>query len=104
MGYDRYTKFRGDGDVSIVPFIKIPERKTDYYITYNKLQHRLDVLSYECYGDPDYGWLILQANPQYGSLEFEIPDNVDLRIPYPLGDVIEGYNRSVAEYKAQYGK
>ena len=29
--YDRYSKFRNNGQVSMVPFIPIPVRDTDYY-------------------------------------------------------------------------
>ena len=61
---------------------------------------RLDQLSYQYYNDADYAWLILQANPQYGSLEYHIPDNVELRIPYPLNDAILRYESSISLYKA----
>ena len=91
MAFDRYNSFRNNGDVSIVPFIKIPKRKSDIYITYEKGKSRLDNLSYEYYNNSDYGWLILQANPQYGSMEFLIPDKAELRIPYPLIEVLGGY-------------
>ena len=50
------------------------------------------------FNDPNYDWLIMQANPQYGSLEFNIPDGARLRIPYPLDTVIARYN---ADYPAQ---
>ena len=29
--YDRYAKFRNNGGISMVPFIPIPVRDTDYY-------------------------------------------------------------------------
>ena len=41
----------------------------------------------------------MQANPQYGSIEFEIPDMAKLRIPYPLSQSIQDYRASIEEYK-----
>ena len=63
MSYDRYAKFKSNGTVQSVPFIKIPKRSTDAYDVYVKDQSRLDLLSYKYYGDANFGWLILQANP-----------------------------------------
>lgn len=64
--YDRYSKFRRDGNILHVPFIEIPARSTDYYTYYKAGQTRLDLLSYQYYSDPNYDWLIMQANPEYG--------------------------------------
>jgi hypothetical protein len=102
--YDRYAKFRCNGEVSMVPFVEIPIRDTDYYESYCVGRTRLDILSYNYYGNPDYGWLILQANPQYGANEFSIPDKARLRIPYPLGTVLEGYKSGIDLHMELYGK
>jgi hypothetical protein len=102
--YDRYAKFRNNGQVSMVPFIPIPVRDTDYYESFILGKTRLDILSYNYYGNPDYGWLILQANPQYGANEFSIPDKARLRIPYPLGTVLEGYKSDIDTHMRLYGK
>ena len=102
MAYDRYTNFRVDGDCKIVPFIEIPVKSTDFYEIYKKNLTRLDKLSYDYYGDPNYGWLILQANPEYGSLEYKIPDAVTLRIPYPLSETLTRYNEAVERYYTLY--
>ena len=61
------------------------------------------MLSYDYYGDPNYGWLIMQANPEYGSLEFKIPQNALLRIPFPLELAITNYNEGIRKYKKLYG-
>ena len=45
----------------------------------------------------------MQANPEYGSLEFMIPDGAKLRIPFPLDTVIAQYNRDVDKYEKLYG-
>ena len=44
----------------------------------------------------------MQANPQFGSIEFEIPDMSILRIPYPLSQSIQDYRASIEEYKKLY--
>lgn len=100
--YDRYSQFRQDGAISIVPFGVIPAKDTDFYETYIKGSTRLDILSYKYYNDSNYGWLIMQANPQYGSIEFEIPDRSKLRIPYPLSQSLQDYRASIEEYKKLY--
>ena len=100
---DRYTKFRRNGNILHVPFIEIPVRTTDLYTFYKEGQTRLDNLSYQYYGDPNYDWLILQANPEYGSLEFMIPNGSKIRIPYPLEVAISQYNIDVDTYETLYG-
>jgi hypothetical protein len=77
--------------VKTMPFIKIPKSGDDIYITFDKSKMRFDNLSYKYYGDPDYGWLILQANPHLGGYEYSIRDGETLRIPYPLASAINRY-------------
>lgn len=101
--YDRYTSFRNSGEISMVPFIEIPVRDTDKYETFKVNKTRLDLLSYDYYGTSDYWWLIMQANPEYGASEFAIPDNATVRIPYPLGTVLEGYKSAIHQHMEYYG-
>ena len=104
MAYDRYKSFRNDdGTINMVPFIKIPVRSTDEYYTYQIGKTRLDRVSYDYYGDSNYGWLILQANPGISSFEFEIKDGTILRIPLPLDTVILGYEDAIKTYKQLNG-
>lgn len=103
MSYDRYDKFRNNGLISLVPFVKIPKKNTDYYEIYHKGITRLDILSFNYYGDANYDWLIMQANPQYGSMEFDIPDKAEIRIPFPLNTTIEQYKANIDSYIALYG-
>lgn len=100
--YDRYSLFRNDGQCKIVPYIEIPVKNTDAYEIYHKNQTRLDVLSNQYYGDPNYGWLILQANPSVGSMEYAIPDETVLRIPYPLDVTLNDYKNGIDEYNKLY--
>jgi hypothetical protein len=101
--YNRYNKFRRNGVSLHVPFIPIPVRSTDYYTYYDAGKTRLDLLSYEYYGDANFDWLIMQANPEYGSLEFNIPSGVRIRIPYPLESVLAKYNEDIEVYDELYG-
>ena len=98
--YDRYKFLRRDGLIMNVPPLKIDIYETDLYITYNVNKMRMDSLSYKYYGDANYGWLIMLSNPQYGSMEFEIPNGVTMRIPYPLDSAISRYERKIQEYLA----
>jgi hypothetical protein len=102
--YDRYESFLKDGSFRIVPGIELPIKGSDRYLQYNKSKHRLDVLSQEYYGTPLFSWLILQANPLLGSIEFEIPDNSYLRIPYPLLASLQDYKNGVDLYSTYYGE
>ena len=97
--YDRYSKFKDDGKNQIIPFIKIESSSTDITVIFQKDTMRMDTLSYKYYGDANYGWLIMLANPKFGSLEYNIPDNAVLRIPYPLSTAISRYENAVDKYK-----
>ncbi len=102
--FDRYQYFEEDGTFKIVPGIEIPIKGTDEYQVYKKGKTRLDKLSDDNYGSPFFGWLILQANPLAGSVEFEIPDNFMLRIPKPLISTLQDYKRAVEMYQLYYGQ
>ena len=101
---DRYQYFLEDGKFRIVPGIEIPIKGTDKYIQFKKNIDRLDKLSQEFYDSPTFGWLILLANPHAGSIEFEIPENYYLRIPYPLITSLQDYKRGVELYNLYYGE
>ena len=103
MSYNRYKKFIENGTMHLVPFISIPKKSTDYYEYYEKGKTRLDLLSYKYYNDANYDWLILQANPDCGSLEFNIEHGTLLRIPYPLDITMSQYYADIDRYKELYG-
>ena len=102
--YDRYQLFLEDGKFRIVPGVELPIKGTDKYLQYKKGKDRLDRISNEYYGSPLFGWLILQANPTVGSLEFTIPDNSYLRIPFPLITTLQDYKSGVELYNLYYGE
>lgn len=101
--FDRYQFFIEDGEFRIVPGLEIPLKTTDKYTTYVKGKNRLDKMSQEYYNTPVFGWLILMANPSLPSVEFEIPDNTLLRIPFPLNTSLQDYKRNVELYRLYYG-
>ena len=103
MDYNRYKSFSDGFSYRKIPFIEIPKSHTDMYTYYEVGKTRLDLLSYQYYGDANYGWLILQANPQCGSLEFRIKDKEKLRIPYPLESAIMGYEEGYKKHIKLYG-
>jgi len=102
--FNRYEYFLEDGNFKIVPGVEIPAKSTDKFFNYNKSKDRLDKVSQENYNTPLFGWLILLANPSAGSLEFEIPDNSILRIPFPLINSLQDYKKNVELYKLYYGE
>jgi hypothetical protein len=63
----------------------------------------LDKISQQYYSVPYYGWLILMANPDVASSEWEIPDNTTLRVPYPLQDTLKEYETKLKNRVAYYG-
>ena len=98
MAYSRYKAFKSNGGYKKVPFIEIEKSDTDCYTTYEVGKTRLDSLSYQYYDNADYGWLILQANPHVGSMEYLIQDGAVVRIPYPLTTAISRYEQAIDEY------
>jgi hypothetical protein len=101
MSYNRYSLFKNNEKISYIPFINIPELNTDIKVVYSAGVSRLDRISYKYYGDPTFGWLILYANAQYGAIEFDFPDDVVIRIPFPLESAIQLYESEVRNYFAR---
>lgn len=101
---DRYSKFRGNGEMRPIPGITIPESPSDKYAIYKQGVTRLDKLSNEYYNNPYSGWLIMLANPQFGGLEFNIPDMTSIRIPFPFEVAIGNYISEINDHIALYGE
>jgi len=102
--YNRYSNFLVNGEQTVVPFVKIPSKTTDKRYIYRTGRSRLDKISQEFYESPYFGWLILAANPKYGGLENNIPDNSLLFIPYPLTASLQDYNNALDNYFFYYGR
>ena len=105
MGYyNRYDEFITNGDYVMVPSIKLTSKSSDRTTVYKVGKSRLDKLSQQYYGTPYFGWLILQANPQFGGQEWNIPDGTVLTIPHPLMTSLEEYKSKVDQHFLYYGR
>ena len=100
--YDRYSNFKINNDFKCLPLIKVIKQSTDILIQYKSNRTRLDIVSNTYYGVPYYGWLIMLANPQYGGLEFDIPEGAELRVPYPLFNALRAYEKAIETYDVLY--
>lgn len=101
IDYNRYSALKNDnGTTDLMPFIAIPVNQSDKYEYWNTEISRMDKLSLKYYGNPFYDFLILYANPAYVS-EFDIPDGVLIRIPFPLAKVKADYEALITYQKKQ---
>jgi hypothetical protein len=101
--FDRYQDFKVNGKYKPLPFIKIEPKNSDKTVVYHSQETRLDKLSQQYYNNPFHGWLILLANPIYGGVEENIPDNEIIRIPFPFRDSLQQYISEVNKYQKLYG-
>jgi hypothetical protein len=94
--YNRYQEFLINGEQTVVPFVTIPNKPSDKVHIYK--------VSEEYYGSPYFGWLILQANPQFGGLEQNIFDGAFLVVPYPLITSLQDYKAALDNHFLYYGR
>lgn len=102
--FNRYQNFLINGQQTVVPFVNIGFRTTDQNYVYIKNKSRLDKISNEKYGSPYFGWLIMVANPSFGGLESEIPDNAVITIPFPLINALKDYKSAIDTHIFYYGR
>jgi hypothetical protein len=102
--FNRYQNFLINGNQTVVPYVTLSTRTTDQRYIYRENQSRLDKISFEKYGTPYFGWLILVANPIYGGLETNIPDGAVLNIPYPLLGALLDYKNAIDTHIFYYGR
>lgn len=102
--YNRYQQFLINGEQTVVPFIPLQSKSSDQRYIYRTGFSRLDKVSQQYYGTPFFGWLILQANPEYSGLENNIFDGAVLNIPYPLITSLQDYKLTVENYFYYYGR
>jgi hypothetical protein len=93
-----------NGEQTVVPYVSLPSKPSDKAYIYKVGRSRLDKVSQEYYGTPFFGWLILQANPQYGGLENNIYDGAILSVPYPLITSLQDYKSAIDTYFFYYGR
>jgi hypothetical protein len=104
QNYNRYKDFVINGEQTVVPYITLPSKSTDKKYIYKVGMSRMDKVSQQYYGSPLFGWLIMQANPQYSGNEWVIPDGSILTIPYPLVASLQDYKNQLDDYLFYYGR
>jgi hypothetical protein len=102
--FDRYDEFKSENKVKPVPGIKLPVSPSDKKVVYKRGKTRMDKLSQEYYGSPHYSWLIMLCNQKFGGLEFDIPNNEIITIPFPLNDALGRYVKEVKEHQKLNGE
>jgi hypothetical protein len=102
--FDRYEEFRSNDKMKPIPGLTLTQTNGDKTVLYKLGETRLDKLSNTYYNSPYFGWLIMSANPQFGGLEFLIPDQTIIVVPFPFEDAIGRYIQLVNNYKLLYGE
>lgn len=102
--YNRYNTFVINGEQTVVPYINLPSKTTDKRYIYKVSQSRMDKISQQYYDTPNFGWLIMMANPIYGGQEWNIPDGSVLTIPFPLVASLQDYNNELNNHFFYYGR
>ena len=93
-----YSNLKKNDKLQNMPPVQIDKRHTDRKVVYNKQKMRLDTIAGDIYRDETFWRLILWANEQY-FLEFDIPDNTVIRVPFPLQDAWNEVNKKIIAKK-----
>lgn len=97
--YNRYEILvNNSSTLELMPMIKLPINPTDKYEYWNSEIHRFDKLANKYYGNPFYDFLLIYANTEILS-EFDIQDNMLIRIPFPLSKALGDYKELLTKYK-----
>lgn len=102
--YNRYSDFIVNGEQTVLPFVSLQSKSTDKRYIYKAGQSRMDKVSQLYYGTPYFGWIIMMANPQFGSQEWAIPNNSILTIPFPLVSSLQDYKAALDNRFFYYGR
>lgn len=102
--WNRYSQFIINGEQTVVPYVQLPSKPTDKTYIYKVGRSRLDRVSQEYYNSPTFGWLILQANPQFVGLENNIFDGAILIVPFPLLPSLQDYKAAIENHFFYYGR
>ena len=96
--FNRYSQLQTNGNFIVPPKITLDNKSTDKTAFYIIGQSRLDLISQLYYNSPNYGWLILLANPELPALEELFQEDVILRIPAPLNITLQEYKDKVKKF------
>lgn len=99
IDYNRYEIFRNEDDTrDQLPFVSIPENRSDKYVTWNLGRDRLDKIAAKYYGNVFLDFLILYANPKYID-QYDIEDGDVIRIPFPKDAAITAYEERLTRIR-----
>ena len=99
--YNRYEIMQNqDGTSDQLPFVILPENKTDKYEIWVVGRSRFDKLAAKYYGNPFFDFLITFANPEYIS-EHDILDGAYIRIPFPLEVAKSDYENALKKIRSR---
>ncbi len=90
MALDRYQFTKKDNQsrwlVSRLP--NIPTQDSDRFI-FSREGDRLDSIANEFYQDPRFWWVIAEANPGLGHGTLNVSPGRQLRIPFPIDNLLD---------------
>jgi hypothetical protein len=101
--YNRYAALALQTEIGFFPDIKLEAKSTDKFEIYQMGKSRMDKLSESFYGEAWWGFLILMANPELPGLEYLIPNETPIRIPFPLEATVKELKDKIEEKKRYYG-
>ena len=102
--YNRYNITIDGVNFILPPFIKLDRKNSDKTFFYKVGISRLDKISDFYYNSPVFGWLILMANPNLPPNEFEIENDTEIIIPFPLNESLAIYRDKVNKSYILNGK
>lgn len=102
MYINRYKQFLNSDGIEYIPSLSITTSDSDESKLWNKSSDRLDKLSQTYYGHPFGGWLIMLANKNLGSDEFDFENGDLIIIPFPYQNAIQRYENAVKKYNTLY--
>lgn len=102
--FDRYKNFRANGEIKPLPGLYLDPDPNDKFVMYKKGNTRLDNIANVYYDNAYSGWLIMSANPEFGGLEFNIPDMTLIRVPFPYDTAVQRYITLVKNHILLYGE
>jgi hypothetical protein len=94
MAFSFYSLLKNNDSLKNMPAVEISHRASDKSVAYNKTKNRLDNIAGKIYEDESMWRLILWANEEY-FMEYDIPDNAVIRVPFPFNDVIQEVNSKI---------
>jgi hypothetical protein len=69
----------------------IPRSDQDLYV-FTTEEDRYDLLALQFYKSPELWWVISRANPEHTGASLFPGSGLQIRIPFPIQDIINEYN------------